>query len=289
MSTRATMIRAPRPASAHPSAGVEHERSRPHRARAHRFGRCSRSGCGPQDGAANGVEAYAGGAGRHATGHARGVSAAAGGRCRLLAVLFQPRSSTQAAETVKRFVRPLRDRGGDYAVRNATRAAEPDRRGSAGCAGSGTSSRRWLLGRYVPCLSEAAMLDAHEQAFVLRWPHPAGGRSAHRVGRRRAVEHDVQVRRLLRPRLCRAYRAQRGRSRRAISWRAGGSATTSISTSSWRDGGRRVRRAADRWRAGRSGSTPLTWTDYLVTVDTNRYSTLIGQPVEVLRHDGCLR
>ena len=40
---------------------------------------------------------------------------------------------------------------------------------------------------------------------------------------------------------------------------------------------------------------PLTWvvaTDYLVTVDTNRYSvpfTLIGQPVEVLRRDGCLQ
>ncbi len=33
-------------------------------------------------------------------------------------------------------------------------------------------------------------------------------------------------------------------------------------------------------------------TDYLVTVDTTRYSvpfTLIGQPVEVLRRDGCLQ
>ena len=52
-------------------------------------GDCSRAGRGPQDGAAmpaaNGVETVpAGGAGRHATGHARGVSAAAGGRCRLL-------------------------------------------------------------------------------------------------------------------------------------------------------------------------------------------------------------
>ena len=38
--------------------------------------------------------------------------------------------------------------------------------------------------------------------------------------------------------------------------------------------------------------TRLVATDYLVTVDTNRYSvpfTLIGQPGEVLRRDGCLQ
>ncbi len=38
--------------------------------------------------------------------------------------------------------------------------------------------------------------------------------------------------------------------------------------------------------------TRVVATDYLVTVDTNRYSvpfTLIGQPVEVLRRDGCLQ
>ena len=38
--------------------------------------------------------------------------------------------------------------------------------------------------------------------------------------------------------------------------------------------------------------TRVVATDYLVTVDTNRYSvpfTLIGQPVEVLRHDRCLQ
>ena len=37
---------------------------------------------------------------------------------------------------------------------------------------------------------------------------------------------------------------------------------------------------------------PARATDYLVTVDTNRYSvpfTLIGQPVEVRRRDGCLQ
>ena len=75
------------------------------------------------------------GAGRHATGHARGVSAAAGGRCRLLgsgsvsgAAWSAVRRQLRNGEAVRAAVAgDAGGRGGDaYAVRNTARAAEPD-------------------------------------------------------------------------------------------------------------------------------------------------------------------
>ena len=143
MSTRATMIDPERQMLGEVEMVGQDRWEEIHRragAGASNSGDCSRAGRGPQDGAAmpaaSGVEAVpAGGAGRHATGHARGVSAAAGGRCRLLgsgsvsgAARSAVRRQLRNGEAVRAAVAgDAVVRGGDaYAVRNTARAAEPD-------------------------------------------------------------------------------------------------------------------------------------------------------------------
>ena len=146
--------------------------------------------------------------------------------------------------------------------------------------------------------------------------------------RRGAVEHDVQGVRSdfwgFEPRLCRAYRAQtKGKVESGVKYfkrnflagrRFRDDLDFNEQLAEWmatvadvRVHGTTHERPIDRFARERDGLVPavagrafrleapltrVVATDYLVTVDTNRYSvpfTLIGQPVEVLRHDGCLQ
>ena len=165
---------------------------------------------------ANGVEAVpAGGASRHATGHARGVSATAGGRCRLLgsgsvsgAARSAVRRQLRNGEAVRAAV------AGDAADAAVTRTRFETPPGLQSQIDWG-QARVWLgaqrqvrhifvltLGysrRSVwPCLTEALgdLLDARASVHALRWPHPGALRPAadgvRTRGGRGAVEHDVQ-------------------------------------------------------------------------------------------------
>ena len=252
-------------------------------------------------------------------------------------------------ETVKRFVRPLREKQLQAAV-TRTRfetppgTAEPDR------LGAGAGRGRWTVGVrhifvltlgysrrsfYVPCLSEALgdLLDAHEQAFA----HFGGHTQEHLYDRPRTVcaprgatgcggTRRSRVRGLLGLRAAAVpalpgadegegrvgrqifqakfpgrtsfrddldFYASRSRSGRRRGDVAGARDDARAADRPLRPGTRRL--GADAGGSGVSAEAPLTRvvaTDYLVTVDTNRYSvpfTLIGQPVEVLRRDGLLQ
>ena len=217
-------------------------------------------------------------------------------------VLFQELRRRQyggSYETVKRFVRPLREMQLHAAVTRTRFETPPGLQSQI----DWSQARVWLGAQrevrhifvltlgfsrrsvYVPCLSETLgeLLDAHEQAFT----HFGGYTQEHLYDRPRTVcvprgTDGVRWNTTFKafadfwgfePRLCRPYRAQtKGKVESGVKY---------------------LKRNFLAGRAFRL-EAPLTRvvaTDYLVTVDTNRYSvpfTLIGQPVEVRRRDGHL-
>ena len=267
-------------------------------------------------------------------------------------VLFQELRRRQyggSYETVKRFVRPLREMQLHAAVTRTRFEMPPGLQSQVDWG----QARVWLGAQrevrhifvltlgfsrrsvYVPCLSETLgeLLDAHEQAFA----HFGGYTQEHLYDRPRTVcvprgTDGVRWNTTFKafadfwgfePRLCRPYRAQTkgkvesgvkylkrnflaGRrfrddldlSEQLAEWMATVADVRVHGTTHERplDRFARERDALVRAPAGRAFrlETPLTRvvaTDYLVTVDTNRYSvpfTLIGQPVEVRRRDGHL-
>ena len=252
-------------------------------------------------------------------------------------------------ETVKRFVRPLRELQLHATVTRTRFETPPGLQsqvdwGQARVPLGGQWAVRHIfvltLGYsrrsvYVPCLSETLgeLLDAHEQAFA----HFGGHTQEHLYDRPRTVcvprgTDGVRWNTTFKafadfwgfePRLCRAYRAQtKGKVESGVKylkrnflagrrfrddldfneqlaeWMATVADVRVHGTTHERplDRFARERDALVRAPAGRAFrlEAPLTRvvaTDYLVTVDTNRYSvpfTLIGQPVEVRRRDGFL-
>ena len=268
-------------------------------------------------------------------------------------VLFQELRGRQyegSYETVKRFVRPLREMQ-LYAAVTRTRFETPPGLQSQIDWGQ---ARVWLgaqrqvrhifvltLGYsrrsvYVPCLTEALgdLLDAHEQAFT----HFGGHTQEHLYDRPRTVcvprgADGVRWNTTFKafadfwgfePRLCRAYRAQtKGKVESGVKYfkrnflagrRFRDDLDFNEQLQEWtatvadvRVHGTTHERPIDRFARERAALVPapvgrafrleapltrVVATDYLVTVDTNRYSvpfTLIGQPVEVLRRDGFLQ
>ena len=268
-------------------------------------------------------------------------------------VLFQELGGRQyegSYETVKRFVRPLREMQ-LYAAVTRTRFETPPGLQSQidwgqvrVCLGAQRQVRHIFVltlgysrrSVYVPCLTEALgdLLDAHELAFT----HFGGHTQEHLYDRPRTVcvprgADGVRWNTTFKafadfwgfePRLCRAYRAQtKGKVESGVKYfkrnflagrRFRDDLDFNEQLAEWtatvadvRVHGTTHERPIDRFArerdalipapAGRAFrlEAPLTRvvaTDYLVTVDTNRYSvpfTLIGQPVEVLRRDGFLQ
>ena len=268
-------------------------------------------------------------------------------------VLFQELQHRQyhgSYETVKRFVRPLRETRLHAAVTRTRFETPPGLQSQIdwGQAQVRLGARLELrhifvltLGFsrrsfYVPCLSEALgeLLDAHEQAFA----HFGGHTQEHLYDRPRTVcapsgTNGVRWNTTFKafadfwgfePRLCRPYRAQtKGKVESGVKYfkrnflvgrRFGDDLDFNEQLQEWmatvadvRVHGTTHERPIDRFARERDAlvsvppgrafrlEAPLTRvvaTDYLVSVDTNRYSvpfTLIGQPVEVLRRDGSLQ
>ena len=268
-------------------------------------------------------------------------------------VLFQELRCRQyrgSYETVKRFVRPLRETQLHAAVTRTRFETPPGLQSQIDWG----QARVWLgaqrevrhifvltLGYsrrsfYVPCLSETLgdLLDAHEQAFT----HFGGHTQEHLYDRPRTVcapcgTDGVRWNTTFKafadfwgfePRLCRPYRAQtKGKVESSVKYfkrnflagrRFRDDLDFNEQLQEWtatvadvRVHGTTHERPIDRFAREREALVPVpavrafrleapltrvVATDYLVTVDTNRYSvpfTLIGQPVEVLRRDGFLQ
>ena len=267
-------------------------------------------------------------------------------------VLFQELRHRQyrgSYETVKRFVRPLRETQLQAAVTRTRFETPPGLQsqidwGQARVAVDGQWAVRHIfvltLGYsrrsfYVPCLSEALgdLLDAHEQAFA----HFSGHTQEHLYDRPRTVcapcgADGVRWNTTFKgfadfwgfePRLCRPYRAQtKGKVESGVKYfkrnflagrRFRDDLDFNEQVQEWtatvadvRVHGTTHERPIDRFVRERAALVPtpagrafrleapltrVVATDYLVTVDTNRYSVpfaLIGQSVEVLRRDGLL-
>ncbi|MXZ69949.1 MAG: IS21 family transposase, partial [Acidobacteria bacterium] len=268
-------------------------------------------------------------------------------------VLFQELRGRQyrgSYETVKRFVRPLRETQLHAAVTRTRFETPPGLQSQVDWG----QARVWLgvqrqvrhifvltLGFsrrsfYVPCLSErlGELLDAHEQAFT----HFGGRTREHLYDRPRTVcaprgTDGVRWNPTFKafadfwgfePRLCRPYRAQtKGKVESGVKYfkrnflagrRFRDDLDFNEQLAEWtatvadvRVHGTTHERPIDRFARERDALAPapagrafrleapltrVVATDYLVTVDTNRYSvpfTLIGQPVEVMRRDGFLQ
>ena len=267
-------------------------------------------------------------------------------------VLFQElrrREYRGSYETVKRFVRPLRETQLHAAVTRTRFETPPglqsqidwgQARVRLGAAWEVRHVFVLTLGFsrrsvYVPCLSEALgdLLDAHEQAFA----HFGGHTQEHLYDRPRTVcapsgTNGVRWNTTFKafadfwdfePRLCRAYRAQtKGKVESGVKYfkrnflagrRFRDDLDLQEQLQEWtatvadvRVHGTTHERPVDRFARERDALVPapagrafrleapltrVVATDYLVSVDTNRYSvpfTLIGQPVEVRRRDGRL-
>jgi len=268
-------------------------------------------------------------------------------------VLFQELRGRQyrgSYETVKRFVRPLRETQLHAAVTRTRFETPPGLQSQIDWG----QARVWLGARrqvrhifvltlgfsrrsfYVPCLSETLgqLLDAHEQAFTY-----FGGRTQeHLYDRPRTVcaprgSGGVRWNTTFKafadfwgfePRLCRAYRAQtKGKVESGVKYlkrnflagrRFRDDLDFNEQLQEWtatvadvRVHGTTHERPIDRFERERVALVPappgrafrleapltrVVATDYLVTVDTNRYSVpfmLIGQPVEVMRRNGFLQ
>ena len=268
-------------------------------------------------------------------------------------VLFQELRRRQYAgsyETVKRFVRPLRETQLHAAVTRTRFETPPGLQSQIdwGQARVWLGAQReirhifvltlgfWRRSVYVPCLSETLgeLLDAHEQAFR----HFGGYTQEHLYDRPRTVcaprgTDGVRWNTTFKafadfwgfePRLCRPYRAQtKGKVESGVKYfkrnflagrRFRDDLDFTEQLAEWmatvadvRVHGTTHERPIDRFARERAALLPaptdrafrleapltrMVATDYLVTVDTNRYSvpfTLIGQPVEVRRRDGCLQ
>ena len=268
-------------------------------------------------------------------------------------VLFQELRRRQYAgsyETVKRFVRPLRETQLHAAVTRTRFETPPGLQSQVDWG----QARVWLGAQrevrhifvltlgfsrrsvYLPCLSETLgeLLDAHEQAFT----HFGGYTQEHLYDRPRTVcaprgTDGVRWNTTFKgfadfwgfePRLCRPYRAQtKGKVESGVKYfkrnflagrRFRDDLDFTEQLQEWmatiadvRVHGTTHERPIDRFARERAALVPapagravrleapltrVVATDDLVTVDTNRYSvpfTLIGQPVEVLRRDGCLQ
>ena len=268
-------------------------------------------------------------------------------------VLFQELRGRQyegSYETVKRFVRPLRERQLPAAVTRTRFETPPGLQSQIDWG----QARVWLGAQrevrhifvltlgfsrrsfYVPCLSETLgeLLDAHEQAFT----HFGGRTQEHLYDRPRTVcapcgSGGVRWNTTFKafadfwgfePRLCRAYRAQtKGKVESGVKYfkrnflagrRFRDDLDFNEQVQEWmatvadvRVHGTTHERPIDRFARERDALVPappgrafrleapltrVVATDYLVTVDTNRYSvpfTLIGQPVEVMRRNGFLQ
>ena len=267
-------------------------------------------------------------------------------------VLFQELRHRQyrgSYETVKRFVRPLREQQLQAAVTRTRFETPPGLQsqidwGQARVALGGQWAVRHIFvltlgfsrrSVWVPCLSEALgeLLDAHEQAFT----HFGGHTQEHLYDRPRTVcvprgADGVRWNTTFKafadfwgfePRLCRPYRAQtKGKVESGVKYfkrnflagrRFRDDLDFNEQLEEWtttvadvRVHGTTHERPVDRFARERAALVPappgrafrleapltrVVATDYLVSVDTNRYSvpfTLIGQPVEVRRCNGAL-
>ena len=252
-------------------------------------------------------------------------------------------------ETVKRFVRPLRDTQLQAMVTRTRFETPPGLQsqidwGQARIPFVGQCAVRHIfvltLGYsrrsvYIPCLSEALgdLLDAHEQAFS----HFGGHTREHLYDRPRTVcaprgANGVRWNTTFKafadfwdfePRLCRPYRAQtKGKVESGVKYfkrnflagrRFHDDLDFNEQLAEWmatvadvRVHGTTHERPIDRFARERAALVPapagrafrleapltrIVASDYLVSVDTNRYSvpfTLIGRSIEVRRRDGWL-